>query len=162
MFIKPYFIFYIVKKIFIIGVYISLAPVTLCRLGGPVVFIYGAPGGRRRGGGTVLSRTTRLPPHERLRGSEADSKRGVTHPIQAAVTGSGDSVCLCLRFEAAGVGSLVPDPLAPQTGDAGQSHATPRTVGRVDCHRGTNTISAGTQMTDGGVLVVKCHDGGGV
>jgi hypothetical protein len=45
--------------------YISLASVTLCRLGGPVVFIYGAPGGRHRAMGTVPTRTTRLPRHER-------------------------------------------------------------------------------------------------
>lgn len=142
------------------GGYISLASVTLCRLGGPVVFIYGAAGGRHRTKGTVPTRTPRLPRHERPTRSEAGGERGVTHPIQAAVTGGGDSVCLCLSGEALGVGGLVSDPLPPQTGYGGQGHATPRTVGRVDCHRGTNAISAGTQMTDGGVLVVKCHDGG--
>jgi hypothetical protein len=48
------------------GVYIFLASVTLYRLQGPIVFIYGATPHRQRGGGTVQTRTTRLPPHERL------------------------------------------------------------------------------------------------
>ena len=88
--------------------YISLASVTLCRLGGPVVFIYGAAGGRHRAKGTVPTRTTRLPRHER-----PGSPQGVAvQPLPNAL----------LRVEQAehitaadGVGAEVPRP--PEDGD---------------------------------------------
>lgn len=79
--IKNLFYFLYSEKYFYVWGYISLSSVTLCRLGGPFVFIYAPAGGGRRGGGTVATRTTRLPPHER-----PPSRGSVPQPHQQFAT----------------------------------------------------------------------------
>ncbi len=92
------------------GVYIFLASVTLYRLQGPIVFIYGATPHRQRGGGTVQTRTTRLPPHERSV-SQPDQVLPSIDPITDSGKGG------VLHQEGGGHGVQVSDGVSEGPGD---------------------------------------------
>lgn len=89
--------------------------------------------------------------------SEIDCQALSLPHARATVTGSSDTVCLCLPSVCLPQGVFIAHPLATQPSYRGQGHAAAAATCRVAGHATLDAIGTVAEVADCLVLVVQCH-----